>query len=69
MSMTIPAHKTLGVPANSYSIVDGFINNVRLWPGSDSRQPFRQWDDETLAGFMLRVPREVAVLRVRFPGP
>lgn len=69
MSVTISAHKKLGVPANSYSIVDGFINNVRLWPGSDGRQPFRRWEDETPAAFMLRVPREVAVLRVRFPRP
>ena len=54
---------------NSYSVVDGFINNVRLWPGKDGRKTFYQNIGERLAAFVARVPREVAKLRVRAATP
>ena len=75
MSISIPAHEALGVEAKEYSIVNGCIQNVRLWPGKDGRTYFGLRSDtgsgsaETIDEFMLRVPRDVAALRVRSPRP
>ena len=75
MSVSIPADATLGVEAKEYSIVNGCIQNVRLWPGKDGRTYFGLRSDtgsgsaETIDEFMLRVPRDVAALRVRSPRP
>ena len=67
MSVTIPAHPALGVAQKEYTVVDGAICGVRLWPGSDGRTTLRLHKDieETLDQFVLRVPREVAQMRVR----
>ena len=53
-----------------YTVVDGVIHNVRLWPGSDGRTTLRLRketgdSEETLDQFVLRVPGEVAEMRVR----
>ena len=73
MSISIPAHEALGVVAKEYTIVDGVVMNVRLWPGKDGRTTFRMRTDtnagepETVEEFKLRVTREVAQQRVRLP--
>ena len=75
MSVSIPADAALGVAAKEYAIVDGCIQNVRLWPGQDGRTYFRLHTNtgsgsaESIDEFMLRVPRDVAALRVRSPQP
>lgn len=70
MSVTIPAHRALGVTQKEYTVVDGAILGVRLWSGSDGRTTFKVHKDtgngeETLDQFVLRVPGEVAEMRVR----
>ena len=70
MSVTIPAHPALGVAQKEYTVVDGVIHNVRLWPGSDGRTTLRLRketgnSEETLDQFVLHVPREVTQMRVR----
>ena len=71
MSVTIPAHPALGVAQKEYTVVDEVIHNVRLWPGRDGRTSFGlrkdtgNGEEETLDQFVLRVPREVAQMRVR----
>ena len=70
MEVTIPAHRALGVTQKEYTVVDGAIRGVRLWSGSDGRETFKAHKDtgngeETLDQFVLRVPREVAEMRVR----
>jgi len=73
MSISIPAHEALGVEAKEYTIVDGSVHNVRVWPGKEGRTRFRMRMDistgepETLEEFVLRVPREVACLQARMP--